>query len=1228
MGYEMDRSISTLRKATFILGYKNFALLLVTFTSLLTQAAFPATAGQPVVIKIGISEYQNIEATYNDYQKFFYVLSVLSRSKDKSAANGNTAVFQISVGSYDEVIDWWNKGQIDAAVLSATPVATLLAASGEEGEKLKKSYIATVGERQRPEDPERPLLNAFCDQLPEPLCQDPLSKERLEDGARYFYRSLALVNTDHVNATSFNEVSRSNPTYLFVRPASASGYLVPFAFLKQTLPEGSSILRGPRDEALTYQHTNSIIKLLESDKPTVAFVYDSVRISGDQKDKIIGQVRTKLRRLRDTGYLDTTLIPFNALFVNYNRPEEIYNRDIEILRNAFDRFNDEPILGNAFTKSYQKRGNFTFKRFDDWISKYDEMVRILKNPPPGWNASTPVLFSASQITDELFHYANCSKGRSCERLPRLAVVLSGGGAKCAYQAGALEGIEKALDERRRACEKETAGNKYCSKVFDIDVLVGTSGGSINALLAAAGNTNTASGRLNMEHVWKTLNQNNLVEPSTRLKLWLAASFGMLQAFILAVMVALFATSRWNWLAFFDLLLIFCVVLLSVIFLVSGGQFVPVALVVQLVLVAGIVAIKPVNRFIQKFSGKHRARVILLILLVESIVFARIHGELDYSTTGMLLGCLVTGVVVIAFVAGLTRYLLTLQTVNSLKCARVFAALCAMVLALLRFVIDLHLPAVQSTIPIASTILRLVPFTPDIPASYAIPINTGLTAQLLLFVYLVIIDFETVKLRKIKDWRFYAVVVFIVIATWLPIPQQSGGHKDLVMTSAHVVGALFLLQATVWLAFFILSRSLKRGPIDWWMAASSAMFFISVAEFCIALIWVLMDYWSPPLGHWILHLGLLFIKLLIFRWVLATPVLIGLAMLLTPHVLNWLQVSCDWNQRRALPIGALAGITAVVSVLVTGVLFFLEVSVSESTAIAKTFSESMPSIVAGLKAPANNPMASNAPCSGDPDLCNISRQIITGSSIRRDLLITASRLHEHRSGAESLPDDLYFYFKRSSQKVPWDSRFVSFAKNPHLLLDAVIGSSTIYPVFPPRKLRRVCLRKEIGSGFQEEKELEIVDGGFTHNSPIEAAVSWGATHIVLIEASPDNSPQPPQHFGQHLATAFDYLFSQAQRTDVSSKGSVELFELRPENAMDVLDFSPKLLERAINEGKDDAGEGAAAKPKFHRIARAPAFREQYQPLLGNALQPSIEQGESFSEECDEKIPSAAVQKSPR
>jgi adenylate kinase len=34
------------------------------------------------------------------------------------------------------------------------------------------------------------------------------------------------------------------------------------------------------------------------------------------------------------------------------------------------------------------------------------------------------------------------------------------------------------------------------------------------------------------------------------------------------------------------------------------------------------------------------------------------------------------------------------------------------------------------------------------------------------------------------------------------------------------------------------------------------------------------------------------------------------------------------------------------------------------------------------------------------------------------------------------------------------------------------------------------------------DVSIIDGGFVHNSPIEAAVKLEATHIIMIEASPE------------------------------------------------------------------------------------------------------------------------------
>jgi len=1222
-----------LKRANKYLFYASLILVV------LCNQGYGASPKGPVLIKVGISEYQNIEDTYSDYQKLFYFLSRLSALSDQPNASGEpTAIFEVSVGSYDEVLEWWHNGQIDAAVLAATPVATLLASDPGASKKLEDFYIATLGERHDDNDAERPLLNAFCDQRTGLECDDPLRRQRHDDGARYYYRSLAVVNRDAFpnggHPLNFRDVQGKIARYLFVRPGSASGYVVPLNFLQHAGLSKAPFLSDAREQYFTYQHKNSLTELLNSKTPAVAFVYDSVRVTDKTDKDLAKKILTKIQRLHGTDYLDNTRIPFNALFLNYNRPAAAQQLNKKILLSALKRLNTPGHVLPAWVEDYRKNGSFVLSRMKNWLAGYNPLVQILTSPPPQLIHSTPVILSFSDISDELERFANCKKNGknvSCEHIPRLAVVLSGGGAKCAYQAGALAGVEEVLEQKREKCRENGGDPKSCANIFNIDLLVGTSGGSINALLGAIANTQTPGGRLGLEKIWAGLNQNDLVDPSSRLRLWLTLSFGMLQAFVLTVLVAMFATG--NWRRFLDVFLILCVLLLSLFFFVSGGRSVPVFLLIEVVLVAVLIVIKPLRQGIKKkfgkyLFGKHLLRALLIALLVESIFFASRGGDLHKPVLLGLFLLLFCAAVFLAIVYKATRYLLNLKSLNHLRGARVFAAIIAILLALLKVVMDVHPFAVQTAQSSASGLLRVLALTSEIPVSYAIPINIALVVQLLVLVFLVLTDVSKRKLKASTDWRFYVVVLLTVAAALVPIPRESGARKDLVLSSANVVAALFLLQATLWFGLFIISKSLKestsaeggssaeggasakadkcpqKGKMHWWTAASAIVFGFSIVEFCVALIWVLMDYWSPLTNHWILHLGLVFILLLIFRWVLAAPVFIGLGMLLTPWVLERLKITWDWNQRRALLLSSLAGLAIAFATLVTAVLFFLEVSISSSTGITRVFAEKMPTVVAGVDPDRTYPDLEQK-CSEDRRLCSISRQLINGKMIKRDLLITASRLHDHEENSKLLPDDLYFYVSRSTEEVPWDNRFVSLDNNPYDLLDAVIGSSTIYPVFPPKPLKRVYMRKGVGTGMGEQPEVDIIDGGFIHNSPIEAAKSWGATHIVLIEASPSESSGPAHSFEEHVANALDYLFSQAQRTDMSSKGSVEVFEIRPdgENAMDVMDFNPRLIQGALQRGKNDVlANGNGFEPKFHRITPAPVFRPQYQSF-GDELQAS-------------------------
>ncbi len=126
-------------------------------------------------------------------------------------------------------------------------------------------------------------------------------------------------------------------------------------------------------------------------------------------------------------------------------------------------------------------------------------------------------------------------------------------------------------------------------------------------------------------------------------------------------------------------------------------------------------------------------------------------------------------------------------------------------------------------------------------------------------------------------------------------------------------------------------------------------------------------------------------------------------------------------------------------------------------------------------------------------------------------------------------------------------------------------------------------------------MELVDGGFAHNSPIEAAVLWGATHVVLIEASPKQETARG-HFAQNIGAAFSHLHQQAQLLDARSRGQVTVFTLAPEPPhICVLDFSDNLIADSIARGYRAArselqvdGVSVPGSPRFRKELGEPVF----------------------------------------
>ncbi len=208
-------------------------------------------------------------------------------------------------------------------------------------------------------------------------------------------------------------------------------------------------------------------------------------------------------------------------------------------------------------------------------------------------------------------------------------------------------------------------------------------------------------------------------------------------------------------------------------------------------------------------------------------------------------------------------------------------------------------------------------------------------------------------------------------------------------------------------------------------------------------------------------------------------------------------------------------------------------------------------------------------------------------LKRDLVVTASCL----SRTASLPNDLYFHLaSRGSRAAPpaYGAHGVALADHPSLLFDVVMGSGSVFPVFPPRLISDFPGRGD---------RVELIDGAFAHNSPVEAAVKWGATHVIVLEVSPDAERQEMGHLVGNTAGALEYLYGQAQLLDARARErDVAIFTLRPSPPqLCMLDFADNLVRGAIEKGYREARGERLRGSKI--IAGQPSFRKElHHPLF--------------------------------
>jgi predicted acylesterase/phospholipase RssA/ABC-type phosphate/phosphonate transport system substrate-binding protein len=958
------------------------------------------------VLKVGVTEYQNLEKAYANYERLFSQLAKVSRDLNQPIR------FQFAIGNYGEVLEWYNRGDIDVAVLSAMPVAKLLLQAGDADlDKIDEAYIGDV----RVDEPIEGSTSEITDKFAELLKKD----------SAFTYRSVCLTlasdpdlgpmkdgtprSIEDVRRVWNNSGDKKPFKFLFVRPYSLSGYIVPRHILSQI-----GIKVKPDQMEFSYSHGTSLQKLIEEQrKPAarrtryVAFVLEGTRYKPDpQNPHLFEQIKVPA--------LQNVNIPREKVFVNHNLDAKRFQQYKQLLQGLFENWE-----GNPDGLTLQLKG-----RSANWREEYRDSNAAVADV-----AVPRQLLYKTRIQELLEDFARyVDQPRDKDRpAPRLALVLSGGGAKCAYQAGAIAAIETKL---RQINEKRAEASR---PAIDIDLVVGTSGGAINALLVAAGVTKAGSAADELARLWGSFSQQQFFQPSFRFNLGFGLCFGLMQALLITIAVLLFGRDTVNWLA-----------------IAIGIAF----------------------------------------LLAIEIGFVWYFGVKLANFAKSLLGQ--------AVVLGVT------------------------------------IGVVQGVGVLITWVIRKEPKRFGRPLKFFA--------------------------KDPHHWRLLTVVLMLTVSVLEIFIAKCPGLDDRVTHLGH--------------------------------------------------------------SHW-LHHGWMMVTL-VCSWSFPYPLLIGLFIAGLGAVV-WR--TFDSTTHRPILVWAMGVLLVVGAIGLVMETFFRASAPSKATGIEQAFAEMLPRLIRATIQP---DFATASTTNDETALQQISKQLMDPNQpmLQRDLVITSSRLPIDLSNEISdennpeslraqrqaelvngLHDDLYFYFRANKDAAltpPLDRRFIPLKRNPDKLIDVVIGSSTIYPIFPSRVLTNVKLGNEEKEERDDIDKMSIVDGGYIHNIPIEAAVKWKASHIILIEASPSAAQNMPKDFWDHSMTAFGYLFNQAQLTDKLVRGAAETFELRPTSScekqdtlpscvgpantpdpnMDTFDFTPQLVKNAFDRGMNDVND---TKPLFMRVPGPPLFR---------------------------------------
>jgi predicted acylesterase/phospholipase RssA len=152
--------------------------------------------------------------------------------------------------------------------------------------------------------------------------------------------------------------------------------------------------------------------------------------------------------------------------------------------------------------------------------------------------------------------------------------------------------------------------------------------------------------------------------------------------------------------------------------------------------------------------------------------------------------------------------------------------------------------------------------------------------------------------------------------------------------------------------------------------------------------------------------------------------------------------------------------------------------------------------------------------------------------------------------------------------------------------AVFASGSPFPIFPPRALLPTAGRDSV----------DFIDGGYTHNVPLEGAEIVGAQQVLLIRsAAPpvdDHGSEAVTQWGSHLALGswnlIPFLFERSQEIDKGASGKMVVASLAPDpergDSPFLMDFRDDTVRSLVRDAAVDYLSGRIGRVEAWGVPR--------------------------------------------